>query len=40
MLERLENAEFNNTKVSASDTTTLVNEAGQLLNYVHELGGE
>jgi hypothetical protein len=40
MLERLESAEFNNTKVSASDEKTLVNEAGQLLDYVHELGGE
>jgi hypothetical protein len=39
MLERLEDAEFNNTKVSATDVKTLVNEANQLLNYVSELDG-
>jgi hypothetical protein len=39
MLERLEDAEFNNTKLSATDAKTLVNEANQLLNYVSELDG-
>jgi hypothetical protein len=38
MLERLEDAEFNGVKVSASDTQTLVNQSNQLLNYVNELG--
>jgi hypothetical protein len=40
MLQLLEDAEFNNTNVSASATQTLVNQAKQLLNYVEELGGE
>jgi hypothetical protein len=38
MLDRLEDAEFNNAKVSPSDTQTLVNQSHQLLNYVEELG--
>ena len=38
MLELLEDAEFNNSKVSASTADTLVKQAGQLLDYVNELG--
>jgi len=40
MLEALENAEFNNTKVSSSQEQTFVNQANQLLNYVNELGDD
>jgi hypothetical protein len=37
MLELLEGAEFNNTKVSASTADSLMKQADQLLDYVNEL---
>jgi len=38
MLGLLEGAEFDNTKISANEADTLVQQANQLLNYVNELG--
>ena len=38
MLELLEGAEFNDTKVPASTADSLVKQANQLLDYVNELG--
>jgi hypothetical protein len=37
MLDRLEDAEFNKQKISESDEQKLVDEAGELLDYVRNL---